>query len=361
MEIGHIFISRSVVYKADKQAGAKVSSNSSVFPLFWSKSNGHTQAVHLYAALFVSSLGFFCLRKLTGEQPGAITDLMLVASSATCGWSWLMTRALFRHDAKVSAWPLGVVLLLSLAGAYQVYGAHISDTVSEKVGTVQLLLSSTVLLLGIAEPMRTLNAHMSESEKRFRYIFSGSYAALVGVTAVWIGTPSDHLAAQWGDVIKVGAAFLALGGVAGALWYRQRHPVSASVIRQRPATEDDRHLAARIHTVLHEEALYTRPSLRVSDLARRVGEAEYKVTQSLTTALGFRNFNHMINSLRIAQAKRMLSDAKMAHLPVLTIALDCGFASIGPFNRAFKAETGDTPTQFRQNVARVRQTPRSAA
>ena len=35
-------------------------------------------------------------------------------------------------------------------------------------------------------------------------------------------------------------------------------------------------------------------------------------------------------------------------LPVLSIALESGFQSIGPFNRAFKAATGLTPTEFRR-------------
>jgi AraC-like DNA-binding protein len=35
-------------------------------------------------------------------------------------------------------------------------------------------------------------------------------------------------------------------------------------------------------------------------------------------------------------------------VPVLTIALDAGFSSLGPFNRAFKAETGMTPSEFRR-------------
>ena len=35
---------------------------------------------------------------------------------------------------------------------------------------------------------------------------------------------------------------------------------------------------------------------------------------------------------------------------MLTIALDCGYGSIGPFNRAFKARFGITPTQFRNSA-----------
>ncbi len=36
-----------------------------------------------------------------------------------------------------------------------------------------------------------------------------------------------------------------------------------------------------------------------------------------------------------------------ADLSILEIALDSGFASIGPFNRAFKEMTGQTPRAFR--------------
>jgi len=32
----------------------------------------------------------------------------------------------------------------------------------------------------------------------------------------------------------------------------------------------------------------------------------------------------------------------------LTIAMDSGFPSLDPFNRAFKADTGLTPTEFRR-------------
>jgi AraC-like DNA-binding protein len=38
--------------------------------------------------------------------------------------------------------------------------------------------------------------------------------------------------------------------------------------------------------------------------------------------------------------------------------MDAGFQSIGPFNRAFKADTGLTPTEFRRDaLARSRPKP----
>ena len=42
---------------------------------------------------------------------------------------------------------------------------------------------------------------------------------------------------------------------------------------------------------------------------------------------------------------------RQAEVPVLTIAMDAGFQSLNPFNRAFKAETGLTPTEYRRSRA----------
>ena len=48
------------------------------------------------------------------------------------------------------------------------------------------------------------------------------------------------------------------------------------------------------------------------------------------------------------------SRARKPKVPVITIAMDAGFQSLGPFNRAFKATTGVTPTEYRRrNEARV--------
>ena len=64
--------------------------------------------------------------------------------------------------------------------------------------------------------------------------------------------------------------------------------------------------------------------------------------------LGYRNFNVFLNNHRIEEAKAALSDPTQAEVPVITIAMDAGFQSLGPFNRAFKATTGVTPTEYRR-------------
>jgi AraC-like DNA-binding protein len=138
-----------------------------------------------------------------------------------------------------------------------------------------------------------------------------------------------------------------------AVWYRSRVP-QPEAVRRRNSVPTDEVLAARILALMADPAGYTASNLKVAGLARRVNEAEYKVTQCITGPLGFRNFNHMVNHFRIEEAARRLADPAFEHLPVLTIALDCGFGSIGPFNRAFKARFGETPTAFREARSRTK-------
>jgi AraC-like DNA-binding protein len=78
---------------------------------------------------------------------------------------------------------------------------------------------------------------------------------------------------------------------------------------------------------------------------------EYRLRRAINRGLGARNFNAYLNSFRIAEAKAALADPAQRDVPVLTIALDAGFGSLAPFNRAFRAETGCTPTEYRAKFA----------
>lgn len=65
----------------------------------------------------------------------------------------------------------------------------------------------------------------------------------------------------------------------------------------------------------------------------------------------------LVNDFRIDDAGRVLADPAQERLPILNLALDLGFGSPGPFNRAFRAKTGQTPTEHRH--ARLDSTGRS--
>ena len=311
--------------------------------------------VYLYGGLFAGAVGAFCLAQLFGPRLGLASDLIAIAGDATCGWSWLLVRALFHPDkAPRTAWPLVLVLILVATGAFLRLSGDSAAALPRMVENLGALVSSALLLLAAIEPLKGLNRGMSRGERRFRVAFVAGYVGLLAVAVIWVdGAPTGGLAAQWKLAIKSGCALLALLGMSLAVWYRRRYPLlEITPGRRRPQTADASGLAERLQRLMTEEAVHIRHSLRVADLARRLGEPEYKVTQCVTGPLGFRNFNQMANHFRIEEAKRQLTDSAYDHLPILTIAFDCGFGSIGPFNRAFKAETGLTPLQFRKPVSK---------
>ena len=89
-------------------------------------------------------------------------------------------------------------------------------------------------------------------------------------------------------------------------------------------------------------------NLTVASLASSLRVPEYRLRRLINRRLGHRNFNAYVNAFRLEAARAALADPARRDVPVLSIALDAGFQSIGPFNRAFKATTGRTPSEFRR-------------
>ncbi|HUN52298.1 MAG TPA: helix-turn-helix domain-containing protein, partial [Candidatus Sulfotelmatobacter sp.] len=110
---------------------------------------------------------------------------------------------------------------------------------------------------------------------------------------------------------------------------------------------DDKLIGA-LERLMRGERIYRQEGLTIGALALKLGLPEYRARRLINQGLGYRNFNAFLNKYRIDEAAAALADPTQAEVPVLTIALDAGFQSLGPFNRAFKAETGLTPSEFRR-------------
>lgn len=103
---------------------------------------------------------------------------------------------------------------------------------------------------------------------------------------------------------------------------------------------------ARLNDMASDATLLEQ-GLTISKLAHTAGVPEHRLRRLINQHMGFRNFADFLNHHRIAEAKSRLSNADERHTPVLTIAMDLGYGSLGPFNRAFKERTGQTPTEYR--------------
>lgn len=103
-----------------------------------------------------------------------------------------------------------------------------------------------------------------------------------------------------------------------------------------------------------EEAMaakfYRTPGLTIAGLADHLETPEHRLRALINRGLGQRNFSTYLNRHRIAEAKDILADRAQVDLPVLSIAMDLGYNSLPTFNRAFRSETGTTPTEFRRSA-----------
>ena len=107
-------------------------------------------------------------------------------------------------------------------------------------------------------------------------------------------------------------------------------------------------MTGEIQSLMKEQHLYAEHGLTITQLAARLNEKEYRVRKVINGSMGYRNFSQFLNHFRIREATRRLIDAETRRLPVLTIAIDVGYASLAPFNKAFKAAHGVTPTEYRK-------------
>lgn len=268
--------------------------------------------------------------------------LRMIGASA-CGWAWLIARALFDPATRDAWWPRIVVFIVSVAGALATLPLPEGGPAVEVAGNVYALSGSAVLLLTFVEPFHRWRRDLPMAEKQFRCVFTAIYALLVAASILAPeGSAED---ARRLDLLNTACAVVGLIAGGLAIGFRRRRPLVSPVAARRSATPEDRVLADRILRLLDEETLYAEPNLKVADVAARLGRPEYRVSQAITLGLGFDNFNRLINHHRIERAKRLLGDPKRQ---VLQVAFDCGFGSLGPFNRAFKAETGTTPRAWRK-------------
>jgi AraC-like DNA-binding protein len=107
---------------------------------------------------------------------------------------------------------------------------------------------------------------------------------------------------------------------------------------------------AALEQALDAERVYREEGLTIGRLAARLGTREHVLRRVINQGLGYRNFNDFLHAYRIREACVRLRRSEDAGLPVLTIALDVGYSTIGPFNRAFRSRIGMTPTRFRRDA-----------
>lgn len=332
-------------------------------------------ATHVLFALFCGSVAMSLAKNLSGSVIGHYQHLIGMGACITCNGYWLLSRTFFRKNNAVRlphvlfAGAIALLIMLnqgflfaSDSGVINVSGPSMFGHVLKEL---TILLSSSILVLSFWEGVRGFKtANRTEKAQRLLFLatFGGAVAGSKVLQGAFIDAPlakefalacitllvvtSTQLQIIWRDytVARVRAPS------PDKVPEPAMQPQQAKTSSQPPVLPDESVLAEKIQSLLLEHALYLQPNLKIADIARQVGAPEYRVSNALRYNLQARNFNQYINALRIQHAQTLLADKDKQKWTVLVIGLESGFASVGPFTRAFKTATGFTPNQYRQQI-----------
>nr|WP_051383287.1 AraC family transcriptional regulator [Bradyrhizobium sp. WSM3983] len=287
--------------------------------------------------------------------------------SAMPAMFWLWARAAFDDDFVLKRWHGALWLAIVAFGfAVSLVWPH-WPALAKDGGKVLAAVALVLALAAAVQTVKTWGVDLVMRRRRLRLavlainVVTIALVAVAGFADIPVAAPGASGSLPTALSLFAVATLAGLGllsppevGVSDAT------AAIASGDAGRPALVADRAAAERVVVdpvllrrldhLMTVERTYRQEGLTIGALAARLDVPEHRLRQAINEGLGYRNFNAFLNRYRIEDAKLALSDVTQREVPVLTIAMDAGFQSIGPFNRAFKAETGATPTEFRREA-----------
>lgn len=111
--------------------------------------------------------------------------------------------------------------------------------------------------------------------------------------------------------------------------------------------EFSQELLNKVIEIFEEKQIYKEEGLTIRKLSEYLNIQEYKLRNIINKSLGFKNFNDLLNTYRINEAKKLLVNSP-EKVSITRIALEVGYPNAAVFNRAFKQFTGITPSEYRK-------------
>ena len=287
----------------------------------------------------------------------AVLPVISLFSMATPYFLWLFARCVFDSPLP-RAWIMAVFVSVSfVCWVVFSFGEELGDTALGTAATVSRLASLVVLVNTLWLSAIGRRDDLLEKRRQFRSVF----VILVSAQAIAIMIVELIYGLEWPppwlsmlNVVMIGV--LAMGLSIPLLRLSEdffpKKPQRCGCEPEAPKSDmnpADKVLFNKLSAAM-DAGLYRQTGLTISALAAELGYPEHQLRRLINQHLGFRNFSFFLNSFRVEEATEHLKDPEYARTPVLTIALDLGYASLGPFNRAFKEMTGVTPTEFREQA-----------
>ncbi|TGK07952.1 AraC family transcriptional regulator [Leptospira semungkisensis] len=265
---------------------------------------------------------------------------------------FLFVSSLFEDDFELRPWH---ILLFLFINSYSSYILFFSNTADANSVVSKILLSSPqifyliLILWTLAKVLNDKKIDLLESRREFRVLFSwltGLYS--MGVVLVEVITMREEYSATL-DLINSFFIFLLVFFISFRIFeFRETN----FPIREKETTNEeeplDEDLLKKLNSLLKDHKVYLHENLTILALAQKLNVPEKKMRRLINKGLGYRNFNEFLNHFRIEEAKSILSSPDKKEIQVLRIAMDLGYGSLAPFNRAFREIVGTTPSDFRK-------------
>lgn len=318
--------------------------------------SGAGPAVRRGTVLMLAGVIGYLLQSVGDPGPTLAGLVLELAASLTGLAVWLFAHALFARRAD---WRLAATIGAVLAGvvlAHAAYGGRTPEACPPAILWLDRLghvLEAALVLHALAIAILGRADDLSEKRRRFALAFVGIVAgeALVVVGGeAWFGYAGQPAGLRLAEAVLIIAAGLVIGA---AVLEADTELIGAAL--PGPTPEPAGQSLSPAERVLHDRLIaameagaWRKPALGIGDLAADLAVPEHRLRALINRRLGHRNFSAYLNTWRLAEARRLLAAPEHVALPVLTIAMDCGYGSLAPFNRAFREATGQTPTDFRR-------------
>jgi AraC-like DNA-binding protein len=305
----------------------------------------------------------------TGLIPASWMVPILILSLSCVGWFWLFVRTLFEDRQSIRPVLFIPVFLPVACGLFIMFSepSWLERTLWMTSALIRIGLALHILLMVV----RSWEDDLVEVRRRLR----GPFVVVVTVYILAI-CAFDLWEAFVGPVPMYeffNSIVLALVTLLGAFVFIEARdelfavesgatlrPVlrgetarngNGAALTTGPIAVLDRATRAdleRLQALMTTQQVWREEGLTISSLAVKAGIPEAQLRRLINDQLGYRNFPSFVNAHRISAAKARLADPNEARITVSTIAYDIGFASLGPFNRAFREETGLSPSEWRR-------------
>jgi AraC-like DNA-binding protein len=297
-----------------------------------------------YVAMFAPSLR----EAVTASVALWLGFVAVICAGMGFFWQVLGVALLGKPLSAVSFAPAGAMALLGVAGLsverplsavlVALYYAACLGLVGHRL--VQLAARWRKELVAIVR--RTDRHSRAAPVALMAFLIGGYLAADVAASALWrAGIVETNLPGVRLAVL----AGLAVMSALVLLESRRAAFVPAGRSQSEPDTSRDDGLQQRLEQAMGSGRLWAEEGLTLEKLARALAAPEYKVRQIIRERYGSPHFAQFINARRIAFVKEQLADPGAR---VADIAFEAGFASLSVFNRAFREETGMTPSAWRK-------------